>query len=139
MVEYDSGTSKNRAILCFNRSEKSGIDIPKYARFGEIETSANQGVVMVRPGSIVGITMNVAIDPYSSPGNFRVTSKINDDNKLFTSTGIDGDPFYSEQSSAPAGVHHFGNGDLIQVYIDPVSGVYSWKNCIIMVEVEYTD
>lgn len=139
MVEYESGTSKNRAIILLNYSDKTAVSTDKYARAGEVLTSSTKGVPMLKAGSLVSISVIYDISSYAASGNFRIYAKIDDSNTINTSRGIDSDGTFTDSAEAVAGAHTFGQGQLIQAYIDKVSGTYSWNDAIILIEVEYND
>ncbi len=139
MVEYESGTSKNRAIILLNYSDKTAGSTDKYARAGEVLTASTKGVPMIKAGSIVGISAIYTISNYSAAGNFRVYAKIDDSNTINTSRGIDTDGTFTDSAEVVAGSHTFGQGQLITAYIDKVSGIYNWNDAIIMIEVEFND
>jgi len=143
VVTYASPSFKakeNPIVACKNvQNLQFGIENANSSTFlktaSGVLSSAEQGYVMMRDGSITGISTNMKVNSAVSEGRLKIKIYKNGEDTGFenvieaTPTGIKVD--YDSQSEF---IDEFSAGDIISVYVEQLGSV-EWQDVIVMVEI----
>jgi hypothetical protein len=108
----------------------------RYAKIGELQTSAGQGYIMPRNGSIVSISVTANVNSFASGGNMDAEARIGGTPMFQKVIDVTGAGLYSGYATQARDTDTFVAGNSLEAYID-IHGIFRVYDVIIVIEVQF--
>jgi len=108
----------------------------RYAKIGEFQTSAGQGYIMSRGGSIVSVSVTANVNNYSASGNMDAEARIGGTPMFQKAINVTGAGLYSGYATQARDTDTFVAGNSLEAYID-IHGTFSVYDVVIVIEVQF--
>jgi len=133
------GGTVHQRMTAFSFNDSSNRTASTYLKVGSSTMNSNEGVPMIRPGSITGVAGGCQITGHSVTGDLAL--EVYKNGSLVytcTATSITGDGYFVVKGTQAAGLDTFVAGDKLAVKTN-LAGTYTYDDMMGVVEIEVTD